>query len=179
MSGLFPHSGRERGDELRKLADYHIQHDLHQSDRDALHSASKTISSWASVGAAVGLGLGLYTAIRLRRSRKVFFDVFRAAEKPTKVVFADGRTEALPDITPMLKPTTLGDFATYFFASAGGLFLGGELGLFGGMAYGCRPLAADAERRQRIENALRSFRVDTLRKEADEVEKGKTVGELF
>lgn len=47
------------------------------------------------------------------------------------------------------------------------------------MAYGCRPLAADAERRQRIENALRSFRVDTLRKEADEVEKGKTVGELF
>ncbi len=28
----------------------------------------------------------------------------------------------------MLKPTTLGDFATYFFASAGGLFLGGELG---------------------------------------------------
>lgn len=92
MSNLFSNSGRERGHELRKLADYHLQHDLQQSDRDALNSASKTISSWASVGAAVGLGLGLYTAIRLRRSRKVFFDVFRAAEKPTKVVFADGRT---------------------------------------------------------------------------------------
>lgn len=38
------------------------------------------------------------------------------------------RTESIPDITPLLKPTTLGDFATYFFASAGGLFLGGELG---------------------------------------------------
>lgn len=37
-------------------------------------------------------------------------------------------TEAVPDITPLLKPSTLGDFATYFFASAGGLFLGGELG---------------------------------------------------
>lgn len=36
--------------------------------------------------------------------------------------------EVLPDITPLLKPTTFGDFATYFFASAGGLFLGGELG---------------------------------------------------
>ena len=36
--------------------------------------------------------------------------------------------EAIPDLTPLLKPTTLGDFATYFLASAGGLFLGGELG---------------------------------------------------
>lgn len=36
--------------------------------------------------------------------------------------------ESLPDLTPMLKPSTLGDVATYFFASLGGLFLGGELG---------------------------------------------------
>lgn len=38
--------------------------------------------------------------------------------------------ERIPDITPLLRPSTLGDFATYFFASAGGLFLGGELGMF-------------------------------------------------
>lgn len=37
--------------------------------------------------------------------------------------------ESIPDLTPLLKPTALGDFATYFFASAGGLFLGGELGM--------------------------------------------------
>jgi hypothetical protein len=36
--------------------------------------------------------------------------------------------EAIPDLTPLLKPTTLGDVATYFFASVGGLLLGGELG---------------------------------------------------
>lgn len=36
--------------------------------------------------------------------------------------------EPIPDLTPLLKPSTLGDFATYFFASIGGLFLGGELG---------------------------------------------------
>lgn len=36
--------------------------------------------------------------------------------------------ESIPDLTPLLKPTTLGDVATYFFATAGGLFLGGELG---------------------------------------------------
>jgi hypothetical protein len=33
-------------------------------------------------------------------------------------------------LTPLLKPTTLGDVATYFFASLGGLFLGGELGMW-------------------------------------------------
>jgi hypothetical protein len=38
--------------------------------------------------------------------------------------------ESVPDLTPLLKPTTLGDFATYFFASAGGLLLGGELGWY-------------------------------------------------
>lgn len=36
--------------------------------------------------------------------------------------------ESIPDLTPLLKPTTLGDVATYFFASLGGLLLGGELG---------------------------------------------------
>lgn len=39
-----------------------------------------------------------------------------------------GFLESIPDLTPLLKPSTLGDVATYFFASAGGLFLGGELG---------------------------------------------------
>lgn len=39
------------------------------------------------------------------------------------------KIESIPDITPLLRPSTWGDFATYFFASAGGLFLGGELGM--------------------------------------------------
>lgn len=38
------------------------------------------------------------------------------------------RAESIPDLTPLLKPTALGDYATYLFASAGGLLLGGELG---------------------------------------------------
>jgi hypothetical protein len=52
-----------------------------------------------------------------------------------KITITDRETEAIPDITPLLKPTTLGDFATYFFASAGGLFLGGELGMPGANAH--------------------------------------------
>ncbi|KAL4991845.1 hypothetical protein BDW68DRAFT_151434 [Aspergillus falconensis] len=177
---MYPSARTRRSDELAKLADYHIQHDLSSSDRDALKSAAKTVSLWTTVGSAIGIGLGLYAAFRLRSSRKAFFDVFRAAEKPTQVVFADGRTEAIPDITPLLKPSSVGDFVTYFFASVGGLFLGGELGFLGGAASGSRTLTGDPERKKRIENAFRSFRADTLRKEADELEKGKSVtDEMF
>jgi hypothetical protein len=81
-----------RSDELAKLADQHLQHDLRQEDRDTLKSAAGKVSFWTGVGSAVGIGLGLYVAFRLRSSRKAFFDVFRAQERPTQVVFADGRT---------------------------------------------------------------------------------------
>ncbi|KAF7713658.1 Uncharacterized protein PECH_001131 [Penicillium ucsense] len=170
---------RRRSDELHKLADEHFQHDLQAADRDALKSAASTVSRWTTIGSAVGLGLGLFAAIRLRSSRKAFFDAIRAQERPTKVVFADGRTEALPDLTPMLKPTTLGDVATYFFASLGGLFLGGELGFAGGAASGSRTITADPERRQRVETAFRRFRADLLRREADSLDKGASVSEIM
>ena len=81
-----------RSDELSRLADEHLQHDLRQEDRDTLKSAASKVSLWTGIGSAVGIGLGLYVAFRLRSSRKAFFDVFRAQERPTQVVFADGRT---------------------------------------------------------------------------------------
>ncbi|KAJ5679736.1 hypothetical protein N7462_007980 [Penicillium macrosclerotiorum] len=170
---------RHRSDELAKLADQHLQHDLQAADRDALKSAASSVSLWATVGSAIGLGLGLYAAIRLRSTRRAFFAAVRAQEKPTQVVFADGRTEAIPDLTPLLKPTTLGDFATYFFASAGGLFLGGELGFAGGAAKGSRSITADPETKKRIETAFRRFRADVLRREADALDKGANVSEIM
>ena len=85
---------RRRSDELARLADEHMQHDLQATDRDKLKSAASRISLWTTVGSAVGLGLGLFAAIRLRSTRKAFFATMRAQEKPTKVVFADGRTGA-------------------------------------------------------------------------------------
>jgi hypothetical protein len=157
---------RQRSDDLAKLADEHLQQDLYQSDRDALKDAASKVSLWTTVGSAVGIGLGLYVAMRLRSTRRALFQAFRAQEKPTQVIFANGRTEPIPDITPLLKPTTFGDFATYFFASAGGLFLGGELGFLTGAASGSRSIAADPERKKRIEAAFRRFRADMLRKEA-------------
>lgn len=83
---------RRRGEELTRLADEHLQHDLQAEDRDKLKSAASTVSGWTTIGSAVGLGLGLFAAFRLRSTRRAFFAAIRAQERPTKVVFADGRT---------------------------------------------------------------------------------------
>ncbi|KAJ5780793.1 hypothetical protein N7457_005953 [Penicillium paradoxum] len=170
---------QQRSDELARLADQHMQHDLQSEDRDKLKAAASSVSLWTTVGSAIGVSLGLLAAIRLRSTRKAFFSAIRAQEKPTKVMFQDGRTESIPDLTPLLKPTTLGDVATYLFASAGGLLLGGELGFAGGAASATRSMSADPESRKRIETAFRRFRADVLRKEADALDKGENATELI
>ena len=73
-----------------------------------------------------------------------------------------------------LKPSTLGDVATYMFFGAGGLFIGGEGGLLTGSASAKRTINSDPEAKARIETAFRKFRADVLRQEADKIdEKGR------
>lgn len=86
---------KQRRDELAKLAEQHLQHDLQPSDRDALLNAASRVSTWTLVGSVVGIGLGVYLAFRLRSTRKSIFEAFKAQEKPVSVVFADGRTGAI------------------------------------------------------------------------------------
>lgn len=83
--------------------------------------------------------------------------------------------EAIPNLTPLLQPSTLGDIATYFFFGTGGLFLGGETGLLTGSGSAARTISGDPESRARIETAFRKFRADVLRKEADALDGGKGV----
>jgi hypothetical protein len=83
---------QNRSDELAKLADQHMQHDLQPNDRDKLKAAASSISLWTTVGSAVGVSLGLLAAIRLRNTRKALFSAMRAQEKPVKVIFENGRT---------------------------------------------------------------------------------------
>lgn len=75
-------------------------------------------------------------------------------------------SEPLPDINSMLKPSALGDTATILLFSAGGLFLGGELGMLTGTASARRTISQDPESMKRITSAFRRFRADALRKEA-------------
>lgn len=140
---------------------------LRQSDRDALEKAASTVSMHTSIGSLVGVGLGVLLAFRIRSGRKQMFKAFRTVEKPSSVRFADGREEALPNLEPLLRPSRLGDFATYFFLGTGGVFLGGETGLLTG-SFGARhQIADDRDSRDRIQKAFQRFQADALRKQAD------------
>ncbi|KAI1438597.1 hypothetical protein GGR50DRAFT_703795 [Xylaria sp. CBS 124048] len=181
-------------DELAQLATKHAEHDLEPSDRETLKTATKRIATFTTIGSFVGLGLGLYASFRLRRLRLDMFNAFRAAEKPSYVVFQNGRqdkhlrtakkptitnhpsylTEAIPDTTPFIRPTMIGDAAAFFFFAFGGSVLGGETGLLAGSFAASRAINKDPAGRERIEKAYRMLKVDILRKEAARLESGGT-----
>ncbi|KAK5130331.1 hypothetical protein LTR08_002217 [Meristemomyces frigidus] len=164
------------GPDLAQLAEEHLQHDLTQSDRDALTRAASTVSTHTTIGSALGLTLGLALAYRLRAARIATFAHFRAhraVDQPIAVRFANGREEAIPDLTPLLRPSSIGDIATYAFLGIGGLFLGGETGLVTGSFQARRGvLNGDRESRDRIQGAFRRFQADALRKQADALDRG-------
>ena len=102
---------KSASEDLRRLADEHLQHEydkhfpviflnffantilsLRQSDRDTLEAAARKVSRHTTVGSFVGLGLGVFLAYKIRTTRNVIFNAFRAMEKPTAVQFAGGRT---------------------------------------------------------------------------------------
>lgn len=83
---------------------------------------------------------------------------------------ANALVEAIPDLTPLLAPSTLGDVAAYMFFGAGGLFIGGELGLLSGSVGAKNTITRDPETRKRIEKAFRGFKVDVLKKQIQELE---------
>jgi hypothetical protein len=99
---LRPHAGTD----LSALAEQHLQHDLTAADRDVLTSAAQSFGTHAALGSALGLTLGGLLAFRARSARRQWFAAVRAAERPTHVQFADGRTGAsLPP--PSLCPTLI------------------------------------------------------------------------
>ncbi|KAL8658082.1 MAG: hypothetical protein Q9226_001286 [Calogaya cf. arnoldii] len=167
------------GSDIAALAEEHFKHDLRDSDRDALKSAATKISTHVTVGSLLGLGLGAFLAFRLRRTRMQMFQALKAHEKPTSVRFADGREEAIPDMTPYMRPSTLGDVAAYTFFGFGGLFIGGETGVLTGSASAGKTISRDTESRERIETAFRRFRADVLRKEADALDTRRGVKEVL
>ena len=101
------------------------------------------------------------------------FRAHRTVDQPIAVRFANGREEAIPDLTPLLRPSRLGDVATYTFLGLGGVFLGGETGLLTGSFSARRSvMGGDRESRDRIQGAFRKFQADALRKQADALDKG-------
>ncbi|KAK4939706.1 hypothetical protein LTR10_020096 [Elasticomyces elasticus] len=158
------------GDDLGRLAEEHFKHDLRDEDRDLVKKAATKISTHTLIGSLLGVGLGGFLAYRLRSNRKAFYEAIRATEKPTHVRFADGREQAIPDISPLMRPTPLGDALTYTFFGIAGLFIGGETGLLTGSWSARRTITSNPDVRGRVEKAFRSFRADVLRKQIEELE---------
>jgi hypothetical protein len=127
------------------------------------------------VGSLIGISLGLFLAYRLRANRTAMFNAFKAHEQPTAIKFAGGREEPIPDLTRIMKPSAIGDVATYTFLGFGGLFFGGESGLLTGSLRARSQIGADRESRERIETAFNRFRADVLRKQADELDDRKVL----
>jgi len=66
-------------------------------------------------------------------------------------------TEAIPNIILLLRLTTLGNIATYFLFSAGGLFLGRKTGPLSDSSSAARPVSKDPESRARIGAVVKSL----------------------
>ena len=169
-SESFAMTRKTMGPELAKLAEEHIKHDLQQSDRDALRKAASTVSTYASVGSLLGLGIGTLLAFRIRSNRSAMFKAFRTAEQPTALKFASGKETPLPDMTAALKPSTVGDVATYMLLGGGGIFFGGETGLLTGSFRARQQIGSDRDGRDRIQRAFRRFQADALRQQAQLLE---------
>ena len=101
------------------------------------------------------------------------FNAFKTHEQPTAIKFAGGREEPIPDLTRIMKPSAIGDVATYTLLGFGGLFFGGESGLLTGSLRARSQIGADRESRERIETAFNRFRADVLRKQASELDDRK------
>ncbi|KAK3947427.1 hypothetical protein QBC32DRAFT_354334 [Pseudoneurospora amorphoporcata] len=157
--------------DLAELGEKHMQHDLQPEDRARLRKAASKVSTHATVGSLLGLGLGLAMAWRIRQNRQQLFNAFRMMSKPTEVVFANGRRETVPDLEPLLRPTRWGDIATYTAFALGGSMLGGETGLLTGSAAATSTITRDPISRQRIENAFRLFQIDVLKRQLNGLER--------
>ncbi|PYH88048.1 hypothetical protein BO71DRAFT_339714 [Aspergillus ellipticus CBS 707.79] len=153
--------------ELVRLADDPLQRTLRLQDRDALRDAARSILAGNVAGTLIGSGLGVWSAFRLRRARRAFARVFRVHDRPSHLFFRSGHIEDIPDVTPLLKSHILGDIAACIFGTAGGFFIGSQIGFYLGTSNAGSILTRDIEGGKRIAKASMKSRAAELREEAD------------
>lgn len=77
--------------DLAKISEQHLKEDLPPEDRSRLRRAASSVSTHASVGSLLGLGLGLALAYRIHNNRVGLYNTFKVMSKPTEVIYANGR----------------------------------------------------------------------------------------
>ncbi|KAK5655628.1 hypothetical protein OQA88_5559 [Cercophora sp. LCS_1] len=156
--------------DLAQISEQHLKADLPPEDRSRLRRAASSVSTHATIGSLLGMGLGLALAYKIHTNRIAFYNTFKVMSKPTEVIYSSGRREAIPDLEPYIRPTRWSDAATYGAFGLGGFFLGGELGLLSGSASAARTISSDPDAKRRIEDAFRKFQIDVLKREVNILE---------
>lgn len=77
-------------EDLAKIAEEHMQRDLKPEDRALLRRAAGKVSTHATLGSLLGLGLGIFTAFRIRSNRVALYNAMRVLSRPTELVFENG-----------------------------------------------------------------------------------------
>lgn len=75
-----------------ELARRHYEHDLTTSDKELLERAGSKVGLYTTIGASLGLGLGVFLSLRVRRAGMQFYNAAKKAERPVAVQFKDGHT---------------------------------------------------------------------------------------
>lgn len=75
-----------------QLARHHYENDLTTTDRELLEKAGNRVGIYTTVGASLGLGLGVFLSLRVRRAGMQFYNAAKKVERPVAVQFKDGHT---------------------------------------------------------------------------------------
>ncbi|KAL8791608.1 MAG: hypothetical protein Q9195_005813 [Heterodermia aff. obscurata] len=157
--------------DLKLLTEQRYQRDLSDSDREVLENAARKLRTYVTAGKILGLGLGLFSAFRIRRSKMQKYTAFHTQEKPLHVVFADGRIEAASGLSTVSKPSKFGHVATYTLLGLCGCAIGRDAGGFLGHMSNRKSLNQDPNLKVRVEELHQQLRAEILRKEADALDK--------
>lgn len=78
--------------EFVELARRHYENDLTTTDRELLEKAGNRVGLYTTIGASVGLGLGVFLSLRVRRAGIKFYNQAKKIERPVAIQFKDGHT---------------------------------------------------------------------------------------
>ena len=112
-------------DDLARIGEAHLKHDLSADDRARLRSAASKVTNYTTIGSLLGLGLGAAVAYRIHANRVALYNAFKMVNRPIEVIFPNGRrglplacrkflrpdglirppAEPIPNIDRYLKPT--------------------------------------------------------------------------
>jgi len=129
-----------------------------------------------NIACLIGINLGFLFAYRIRANRNAIMTALGAFDRPSHVVFPNGRVGAVPELTPLLRPAGRSDYLTFTIFPISGFLFGGLTGMFTGVSSASRMLTKDPESEKRMGRAFSEFAAETHRKEADGWERLRTSG---